>query len=77
MGDSNRIEIFLINNEGGGFADKKVITQDTTVAALVAVEVTNTPEQYTIRLNGSEVSPETVLSNGDRLTITPVKIKGA
>lgn len=77
MGDYDRINVNVVNNEGGGFAQSKQVTRGTTVGQLVAVEITNNPSNYTIRLNGREVAENHVLQNGDSLVISPLKVRGA
>ena len=77
MGDANRIRVNVVNNEGGGFAERKLVTTGTTVGELVKVEITNDPSSYTIRLNNEAVADDHELENGDSLVISPLKVRGA
>lgn len=71
------MKILLVNNEGAGFADHKEIADDLTVNQLFAQEVGGNPDSFLIRVNREQVSGETVLKDGDRVTITPTNIEGA
>lgn len=71
------MQIFYINNQGGGFADTIEIAHDTTVAQLFAARVNGSAADYLIRVNRQPVTSDTVLQPGDRVTITPLKIEGA
>ena len=72
------MQILMINNLGGGFADYLTIDSGTTVEQLFAQQL---PEQraedYLIRVNRQPVARDYVLQEGDRVSATPVKIEGA
>jgi len=72
------VKILFINNNGGGFADYIDIEAETTVKALFAGRIQNgRPEDYLIRVNRQPAAADQVLQEGDRVSITPVKIEGA
>lgn len=71
------MRILFINNDGGGFADHLEIEVGATVAQLFAQKVRGRPQDYLIRVNRQPTSADAVLQDGDRVTITPVKIEGA
>jgi len=71
------MQVLLINNDGGGFADYVETTAGTTVQALFEQRVPGrTPSDYLIRVNRLPVAADQILQAGDRISITPVKIEG-
>ncbi len=71
------MRIMLINNDGGGFADYIDIESGTTIKGLFGKEIGGDPADYLIRVNRQPTTAEYVLQEGDRVSITPVKIEGA
>ena len=72
------MQVLLINNDGGGFAGKVEIEAGTTVEKLFKLRMSGRQaEDYLIRVNRQPCSREQVLNDGDRISITPVKIEGA
>ena len=72
------MRIMFINNDGGGFADHLDLAEDTTVAQLFERQLPGRKaEDYLIRVNRQPVPRDHVLQEGDRVTMTPVKIEGA
>ncbi|OAI47563.1 molybdopterin converting factor [Planctomycetaceae bacterium SCGC AG-212-F19] len=72
------MQAFYVNNDGGGFADHVEIEPDTTVSQFFAQRVPDRhPEDYLIRINRLPAAADQLLQEGDRITITPVKIQGA
>jgi sulfur carrier protein ThiS len=70
--------VLLINNDGGGFADRVEIEDGTTVNHLFAAHMKGAkPANYLIRVNRQPVAADQVLVDGDRVSITPTKIEGA
>lgn len=71
------MKILLVNNQGAGFADFKDVDDGITVGQLFAMEVGGNSESFLIRVNREQVSSDTALKEGDRVTITPTNIEGA
>jgi sulfur carrier protein ThiS len=71
------MQILLINNDGGGFADYIEVADGTTVSQLFERQIRGKPRDYLIRVNRQPVAPDQALQSGDRVSITPVKIEGA
>jgi sulfur carrier protein ThiS len=72
------MKVFLINNDGGGFADHVVVADGTTISQLFANTVRNgDPTNFLIRVNREAVASTYVLREGDRVTITSRKYEGA
>ena len=72
------MQVLLINNDGGGFADRVEIPEGTTVLDLFRRYIKHRgPEDYLIRVNRQPAARDEPLREGDRVSITPVKIEGA
>ena len=71
------MNILLINNDGGGFADYVEVEAGTTVDQFVQKHVASKPSNYLIRVNRQPVPADQTLQEGDRISITPTKIEGA
>ena len=72
------MKILFINNEGGGFADYVQVPEGTSVQEFFSQQLPNRKaEDYLIRVNRQPVSRDQILQDGDRVTMTPVKIEGA
>ena len=72
------MKILFINNFGGGFADYVEITPSTNVLKFFGQQLPGEEAgSYLIRVNRQPVPRDYVLQDGDRVTITPVKIEGA
>jgi hypothetical protein len=72
------MRLLFINNDGGGFADHVEVTDGVTVAQFFDQRLPGRqPEDYLIRVNRLPAAADSVLHEGDRITITPVKIEGA
>jgi sulfur carrier protein ThiS len=72
------MHLLVINNDGGGFADYVELQEGTTIAELFKQQVPHRrPKDYLIRVNRQPVPHEQPLQEGDRVSITPVKIEGA
>lgn len=69
---------FYVNNDGGGFADHVEIAPETSVSQFFEQRLPERrPEDYLIRVNRLPAAADQRLQEGDRITITPVKIQGA
>jgi sulfur carrier protein ThiS len=72
------MNILYINNSGGGWADYIELPEGQSVEQLFEERMTGQqPQDFLIRVNRQPVSRDTVLQEGDRVTITPLKIEGA
>ena len=72
------MKILFINNDGGGFADHVEVEDGRAVGAFFAERLPGRkPGDYLIRVNRLPASVDQVLHDGDRISITPVKIEGA
>ena len=71
------MQIMLINNDGGGFADYIDIEPGTTIKSLFSKRIGGAPADYLIRVNRQPTISDYVVQEGDRVSITPVKIEGA
>lgn len=70
--------ILMINNLGGGYADYLDVPVGTTVNQLFDEQVSSgKAADYLIRVNRQPVAQDQLLQEGDRISITPVKIEGA
>jgi sulfur carrier protein ThiS len=72
------MKVLLINHNGAGWADYVEVAEGTTVRTLFQREVNSgRPEDYLIRVNRQPVASDQMLNEGDRVSITPMKIEGA
>jgi len=72
------MRILWINNSGGGFADYVEVEEGTSVAQFIGKRLPETnPGDFLIRVNRMPVASDQVLTDGDRVTCTPLKIEGA
>lgn len=78
-GTPETLVVHFINNAGSGFADNIEAEAGTTVQQLFRRQMGKdaAPGDYLIRLNREVVAAGYVLQNGDRMSVTPAKIKGA
>jgi hypothetical protein len=72
------MKILYLNNDGSGFADQIEVPEGTTVATLFCQRLPRcSPSDYLIRVNRQPAAPDQLLQEGDRVSLTPVKIEGA
>jgi sulfur carrier protein ThiS len=72
------MKVLFINNDGAGFADYLDIAEGTTVDTFFQRQLPDgRPGDYFIRVNRQPVPQDYVLKEGDRVTMTPLKIEGA
>ena len=72
------MHVLFINNDGGGFAGKVEVESGTTVEKLFKQQMPGRQaEDYLIRVNRQPCSRDQALNDGDRVSMTPVKIEGA
>ena len=76
--ENGGVRILFINNDGGGFASHVTVPDGTTVAQFVSQNTRGrSASDFKVRVNREATLPEYVLQEGDRVSITPVKISGA
>lgn len=72
------MKILLINASGAGFANHIEIAAGTTTEQLFHDHIGPGKEsQYLVRVNRMPVPRDQVLEEGDRVSITPLRIEGA
>ena len=72
------MKVMYLNNDGGGFADYVEIEAGTTVGKFFSQKLPDRrPDDYLIRVNRQAVTSDSVLQDGDRISLTPTKIEGA
>ncbi|WP_339747890.1 molybdopterin converting factor [uncultured Rubinisphaera sp.] len=72
------MQVLLINNDGGGFADYIEVPDGASVQEVFTEKVGNRPaSDYLIRVNRQPCASQQILQEGDRISITPTKIEGA
>ena len=72
------MKVLFINNLGGGYADYVHVPDRMTVNDFFCEKMPGCKEEdYLIRVNRQPVARDHVLQEGDRITITPLKIDGA
>jgi hypothetical protein len=72
------MQIMMINNDGGGFADHIDVAEGTSVGGLFAEKMPGRKAgDYLIRVNRLPVTSDQVLQPGDRISMTATKIQGA
>lgn len=76
--ERSRMRIYLIDNQGSGFADQIEVASGTTVGEFVQQRLRgDDPADHLIRVNRLPATAEQILQNGDRVSITPTRIEGA
>ncbi len=77
-GTAKKIKAFFINAAGGGFADQLEVDQGCTVEELFESMMEGCkPKDYLILVNRAPASADEVIQDGDRISITPVQVKGS
>jgi len=72
------MRLLYINNEGSGFADHIEVAEGTTIAQFFQDKMPGRkPTDFLIRVNRQVVPGDYVLQQGDRVTVTPLKIERA
>ena len=71
------MKVMFINNDGGGYADYIEVATGTSVNALFSQRMDGKASDYLIRVNRQPTTEDYVLQEGDRISITPLKIEGA
>jgi len=72
------MRVLFINNDGAGFADYLNVSEGTNIEQFFKAQLPERrTEDFLIRVNRQPVARDYVLQDGDRVTMTPVKIEGA
>jgi len=75
------IKVTLLNHEGEGFAQTFELQENTAMQDFFREQMGMQGERYVndyaIRVNREPVEAEYSLQDGDKITITPTKIRGA
>jgi hypothetical protein len=72
------MKLLYVNNDGGGYADYIEVASNMSIGEFVAQRMSGrTASDYMIRVNRQPVTRDYVLQEGDRVTVTPLKIEGA
>ena len=72
------MRILWVNNDGGGFADYVDVREGMSVQEFFKQQLPGRdPHDFHIRANRQPVARDGILQEGDRITMTPVKIQGA
>jgi hypothetical protein len=72
------MRLLFINNDGGGFADYINVPEGQTVEQLFKSRLPDANSgDYLIRVNRQPSARDQVLHDGDRVSMTPVKVEGA
>ena len=72
------IKVRFINNDGGGWPQDLEIEEGTTIERFLQDHIEDfEPNNYKIRVNREAVTADQILTDGVRISATPVKISGA
>lgn len=73
-----KIKAYFINAAGGGYSEVLEVDQGCTVEELFEsmMEGCN-PKNYLILVNRGPAAADEVIQDGDRISITPVQVKGS
>jgi hypothetical protein len=72
------MKVQFINNDGAGFADDVQVDEGTSAEELFVKKMGDAdPGSYLIRINRLAASANQILHAGDKMSVTPTKIKGA
>lgn len=76
MGMNGHVRV-VCNETGGGFPKKVQIGSGATLGEVFTAELGHQDaDKYTILLNGEAADKDTVLTDEDRIIITPTNVKG-
>lgn len=68
--------VLFINNDGGGFADQVPFSAGATLGDFIANQGV-CPEGKLVRVNNGIAPVDYLLHNGDKISVTPLKVEGA
>ena len=70
------VNVLYLNADGAGFAERITLQEGTTICAFLEGQEVSIDENM-ILVNRQNVSKDQVLQEGDRISVTPLKIEGA
>jgi sulfur carrier protein ThiS len=69
--------IIVLSNDGAGRPEVQEVDEGMTAREFVEDVLDKEMPKYVVRVNGETVDGETVLRDGQRVTVAPVNVKGA
>lgn len=76
--ERSRMKVYLIDNQGSGFADQIEVASGTTIEEFAQQRLRGgNPTDHLIWVNRLPATAEQILQNGDRVSITPTRIASA
>lgn len=77
MDTNDFISVVFLNHEGGGYAARTRVRVGTTLGQFILTQMGNINiNDMEIRVNGLISESDTVLNDGDRVSVSPLKIAG-
>ena len=75
---AGKMEVFFVNNAGGGFADTLEVDEGCTAGELFEDMMEGAESaNYMISINRDPATEDQVIESGDKVTITPTAVKGS
>ena len=71
------ITVKLLDSSASGGTRNVEVSVGTTVSQLISAHTSANPESCMVRVNRATADLETIITDGDRVTVTPTNIKGA
>lgn len=72
------MNIYFLNHSGAGYADRIEVEPGTTIGQLFAQKMPGAdPGDFLVRLNRQPTAADEPLTEGCRVSVTPLKIQGA
>ena len=71
------ITVKLLDSSATGGTRNIEVSTGTTVSQLISAHTSANPSSCMVRVNRATADLETVITDGDRVTVTPTNIKGA
>lgn len=71
------ITVKLLDSSATGGTRSVEVSTGTTVSQLISAHTGANPSSCMVRVNRASADLETIVSDGDRVTVTPTNIKGA
>ena len=76
--NETKIRVTFICNTGGNDVGHVDVPEGTTVGELLQIKVPGAAvDRFTLRVNRQDATPDTVLTQGARVSATPSNVKGA